>query len=160
MPTASERASLVEQAKQKGLKPVLSPSSATGYAGVGILKGKYQARFYDKARGKQRAVPGLYETALEAALVLALAKAMVHAMEEGETLPSPAKRKTRLPARTVPIMPMALAIPVEAASPRMPLASVQPVAGGMVVGMAGPVASVWSGEAYTPPAAWEVADIA
>ena len=74
MPTASERASLVEQAKQKGLKPVLSPSSATGYAGVGILKGKYQARFFDKARGKQRAVPGLYETALEAALALALAR--------------------------------------------------------------------------------------
>ena len=97
---------------------------------------------------------------MEAALALALAKAMVEAMEEGERLPSPVKRKSRLPARTVPIMPMALAIPVEAAKPRMPFASVQPMAGVMVAGMAGPVATAWSGEAYTPPAAWEVADIA
>ena len=156
----AKAASLVEEARRAGLQPKLSLGSATGYAGVGILKGKYQARFYDKARGRQRAVPGLYKTALEAALALAWAKHLVKAMEEGECLPSPAKRKSRLPARTVPIMPMALAIPVEARPPRMPLASVQPVAGGMVVGTAGPVASAWSGEAYTPPAAWEVADTA
>ena len=157
----AKAASLVEEARRAGLQPKLSPGSATGYAGVGLVKGKYQARFYDKAKKRIRAVPGLHKTALEAALALAWAKHLVKAMvEEGEALPSPAKRKPRIPSPTVPITPIALAIPVVAASPRIPFASVQPMAGVMVAGMAGPVATAWSGEAYTPPAAWEVANIA
>ena len=81
----AKAASLVEEARRAGLQPKLSPGSATGYAGVGLVKGKYQARFYDKAKKRIRAVPGLHKTALEAALALAWAKHLVKAMvEEGE----------------------------------------------------------------------------
>ena len=45
--TDAKAASLVEEARRAGLQPKLSLCSATGYAGVGLLKGKYQARFYD-----------------------------------------------------------------------------------------------------------------
>ena len=140
----AETDSSVEEARRLSLQPKLSLCSATGYAGVGLIKGKYQARFFDKSRGKQRAVPGLYKTALEAALALAWAKHLVKAhAQEGEAMPSPAKRKSRLPSASpkVLIMPIAMAMPVEAASPRIPFASVQPVAGVTLAGMAGPVAS-------------------
>jgi hypothetical protein len=57
---------------------VLAPDSKTGYAGVIEAKpGKskpFQARMYCMEKKAQRALPGLYETAEEAARVLAKAK--------------------------------------------------------------------------------------
>ena len=139
---------------------VARPGPGTGYVGVGIVKGKYQGRFFDKVRRQQRAVPGLHDNALDAALCLARAIQIVDAMEEGETIPSPAKRKSRRPPPPGPIMPIALAMPLEAASPRMPLASVQPMASVVPVPVAAPVPAASNAAAYTAPAAWEVANLA
>ena len=59
---------------------VLAPDSKTGYAGVIEAKpGKpkpFQARMYCMEKKAQRALPGLYETAEEAARVLAKAKSI------------------------------------------------------------------------------------
>ena len=77
MPTVSA-SDLVQEARRNGLTPK-TKLHGTGYVGVSDVKGKYQARFFDKSRGKQRAVPGLYKTALEAALALAWAKHLVKA---------------------------------------------------------------------------------
>jgi len=56
----------------------LAPGSKTGYAGIIEAKpGKakpYQARMYCREKKMQRALPGLYETAEEAAHTLAKAK--------------------------------------------------------------------------------------
>ena len=48
---------LVNEAITAGLLPKEKRGSATGYAGVIEIKGKYQARLYDTARKKQRALP-------------------------------------------------------------------------------------------------------
>ena len=124
---AFEPSSLVQEAISGGLLPEEKRASATGYAGVIKIKGKYQARFYDKERRKQRAVPGLHETALHAALALARAKQMLtDAFENGEMIPSPTKRKRRRGAAAAPL-PAAIAMPLAAACPQLPVALVQPL---------------------------------
>ena len=160
MPTAADSGStLVEEAKRQGLMPKVRPGGK-GYVGVSIVKEKYYAgRFWDKKAKKQRHVPGLHATELDAALALARAKQIVDSMEEGETIPSPAKRKSRRPPPPGPIMPIAFAIPLEAASPRMPLANVQPMACVVPVAMTAPVTAASNAAAYTPPAASEVANL-
>lgn len=65
-------------ATEEPLVLALAPGSKTGYAGVIEAKpGKakpYQARMYCMEKKMQRALPGLYETAEEAARALAKAK--------------------------------------------------------------------------------------
>ena len=70
-----------------GLVPKESKALQTGYENVIEIKGKYQGQLWDKARKKQRAVPGLHDTQLEAALALARAKQMLtESLEDGERL--------------------------------------------------------------------------
>ena len=66
------------EAGDDALSLALAPGSKTGYAGIIEAKpGRpkpFQARMYCKEQKKQRPLPGLYETAEEAACVLAKAK--------------------------------------------------------------------------------------
>ena len=129
--------SLLREAMQMGLVPKESKASQTGYENVIEIKGKYQGQLWDKARKKQRAVPGLHDTPLEAALALARAKQMLtESLEDGETLPSPAKRKSRL--RPQHAVPFAMAQSMDAVSPRLPFAAIQPIG----VGLSTPVVNV------------------
>ena len=133
---------LVKEAMDLGLRPVEKMGTATGYAGIIEVKGKYQARVYDAARKRQRAVPGLHDSPLHAALALARAKqVLLDNTDEGWSLPSPAKRKSRRPPPTLPI---AMAIPLGTASPGVPLVSVQPSGGQLCAAMAllGPAAAM------------------
>ena len=60
-----------------GLLLAASGSSSTGFKGVSKVGCKFQARFYDKSIKRQRAIPGLFETAVEAAQQLAALKDLV-----------------------------------------------------------------------------------
>ena len=132
--------SLLTEAIQMGLQPKENTLSKTGYEGVIEVKDKYQGRLYDKARRKQRAVPGLHSTALEAALALARAKqVLADSLEDGETLPSPAKRKSRVQKQHV--VPVAMALPMDAVSPRVPFAAIQSFGVGLSTPMATPMAN-------------------
>ena len=151
-PASSTPARLVEEAMREGLVPE-EKDIPSGYAGVTEVKGKYQARFYDKSRKKQRALPGLHATPLSAAIALARLKryqAVADAEGEPFDIPSPAKRKTR---RSPCMMACAMAVPLEGASPRLPLVSVLPVG----VSMVGRESVAAMCTAYTPPLPWEVA---
>ena len=133
----SMASALVQEAAAAGLRPKEKRGSATGYAGVIEIKGKYQARIYDKVRKKQRALPGLHESALNAALALARAKqVLVDRAAEGEALPSPAKRK---PRRRPSALTISMAMPLAEASPWLPFACVQPVCGMPCMPMVSPV---------------------
>ena len=139
---------LLMEAIQMGLVPKDSKTSQTGYDNVIEIDGKYSGRFWDKQRKKQRAVPGLHGTALEAALALARAKqVMADSFEGGETLPSPAKRKSRL--RQQSVVPFAMAKPMDCVSPRLPFAVVQPIGVGLLTPMTKPGANVPNGTPHT-----------
>ena len=128
---ASARA-MVDMAIDLGLQPVTKEESLTGFAGVIKTKNQwYQARFYDKLRKRQRAVPGLHETPEEAALALAYAKTLL-VDEDGDAvhLPSPKKKQPRTKKHVPAAVPVALAIAMPCASPRLPFASMQPLAAG------------------------------
>ena len=127
-----------------GLQPKESKASQTGYENVIEIKDKFQGQLWDKARRKQRAVPGLHDTAVEAALALARAKQiMAQTLEHGETLPSPAKRKSR--HRQQSAVPFAMAEPTNAMSPRLPFAVVQPISVGLLTPMTTLAANVPNG---------------
>ena len=68
----------VARADKSGLAVQKSPYSATGYTNVIKVKGKYQARLQVKATAErkryQHPLPGLFDTALEAAQYLAMVK--------------------------------------------------------------------------------------
>ena len=149
--------SMVAEAKALKLIAVVNNDNTTGYAGVlEQSDGKFQARFHDTKRKKLRAVPGRYSSAEEAALARAYAMHVQDTLEEGESLPSPARRKKRrCAAAGTPGMPTAMATPTTVAT-GVPFAAVQPLAGGMPVAMAVPMAAVAMGGGYTPPHAWEV----
>ena len=105
---------LVQDALAAGLVPVLKEGTATGYAGVTMIKGKYQARFYCKVSKRQRAVPGLYSSPRDAALALAAAKAVLDkGCEEGIPIPLPAKRKPRGRAPLADCIPVGVATPLD-----------------------------------------------
>ena len=93
-----------------GLVAVVSIDNATGFAGVQEQDdGRFYGRFRDVKRKKNRAVPGRYASAKDAALARAYALHMQESLEEGETLPSPARRKKRHCAATLtPSMPVVL----------------------------------------------------
>jgi len=80
--SAAQAASLVKEAVELGLLPEENNYTASGYAGVTEVKGKYQARVFDRRRKRQRAIPGLHATALQAALALARAKQLL--LDEGD----------------------------------------------------------------------------
>ena len=145
---ASTASALVQEARAAGLLPREKQGSATGYAGVIEIKGKYQARLYDRRRKKQRAVPGLHDTALDAALALVRAEQML-VDEEGEqvALPSPAKRK---PRHRAPALVITIAVPLPAASARLPFACVQPMCSMPCMSMASPVPCVAPDALLTP----------
>ena len=151
--------SMVAEAKALKLVGVVNTDNATGYAGVlEQSDGKFQARFRDTKRKKLRAVPGRYASAEEAALARAYAMHVQDTLEEGESLPSPARRKKRrCSAAGTPGMPVAMATPMTAAT-GVPFAAVQPLAGGMPVAMAVPMAAVAMGGGFWAPQAWEVTD--
>ena len=105
-------------------------------------------------------MPGRYATAQDAALARAYAVHVQDSLEEGEALPSPAKRKKRRCAATfTPGMPIVMASPMTAAT-GMPFAALQPLAGGRPVAMAVPIAMDATGAGYSPPKPWEVRDSA
>ena len=107
-------------------------------------------------RKKNRAVPGRYATAEDAALARAYAVHMQESLDEGEFLPSPAKRKKRNCAATLtPSMPIVMASPMTATT-SVPFAPLQPLGSGMPVAMAAPVVTVAMGSGYTAPQPWEV----
>jgi hypothetical protein len=136
--------SLLREAMELGLQPKESKASQTGYENVIEIKDKFQGQLWDKARRKQRAVPGLHDTAVEAALALARAKQiMAQTLEHGETLPSPAKRKSR--HRQQSAVPFAMAEPTNAMSPRLPFAVVQPISVGLLTPMTTLAANVPNG---------------
>ena len=125
---------MVDKAIEMGLQPVTNANSVTGFAGVILTKNKwYQARIYDKFRKRQRAVPGLHEEPEDAALALAYAKTVL-AAEGGDEirLPSPnkIKKKPRTKKPMPAALPVAVAIAMPCASPRLPFATVQPLAAG------------------------------
>jgi len=149
--------SMVAEAKALKLVAVVNNYNTTGYTGVlEQADGRFQARFHDTKRKKLRAVPGRYASAEEAALARAYAMHVQDTLEDGESLPSPARRKKqRCQAAGTPCTPVAMATPMTAAT-GVPFAAVQPLAGGMPVTMAVPMAAVAMGAGYTPPDAWEV----
>ena len=151
--------SMVAEAKALKLVGVVNTDNATGYAGVlEQSDGKFQARFHDTKRKKLRAVPGRYASAEEAALARAYAMHVQDTLEEGESLPSPARRKKRrCSAAGTPGMPVAMATPMTAAT-GVPFAAVQPLAGGMPVATAVPMAAEAMGGGFWAPQAWEVTD--
>ena len=128
---ASARA-MVDEAISLGLQPQRSTKSKTGFLSVIKTKNKwYQARFYDTARQRQRAVPGLHETPRDAALALAYAKKVLESSEEdGARLPSPRKKKPRCKMASPAAMPVAFALAMPVASPHLSFATVLPLAGG------------------------------
>jgi hypothetical protein len=106
-----------------------SPTSATRYTNVIELKnGKYQARLQVKGDGrggvrkrKQYSLPGIFDTALEAAQYLAFVKTQPNAWENGvppkqfpDRKPRENKPATRIEPAATPVSPAALA-------PQMPL---------------------------------------
>lgn len=149
----------VEEAKKLKLLAVVNMDNTTGYAGVlEQSDGKFQARFHDTKRKKLRAVPGRYASAEEAALARAYAMHVQDTLQEGESLPSPARRKKRrCAAAGTPCMPVAIATPMTAAT-GVPFAAVQPLAGGMAVAMAVPMTAESMGGGYWAPQPWEVTD--
>ena len=155
--------SIVEEAKKLKLKPVESPANDTGYAGVGSVGKRYQARFKDEVRNKMRAVPGLYDYAYDAALARAYAlHKQAEAKAEGlEIFPETAKRKKRgsAAAAAPASLPVAMAMPIAAPSP-VPFAALQPLGGGVPVAMAMPMATEAPAAGYTAPHPQEVADSA
>ena len=153
--------SMVEEAKKLKLLAVVSDDNATGFAGVQEHDdGQFYARFRDIMRKKNRAVPGRYASAKDAALARAYALHMQDSLEEGESLPSPAKRKRRrCAAALTPSMPVVMASPMTATT-GVPLAPLQPLGSRMPVAMAVPVATVPIGDRYTAPQPWEVTQFA
>ena len=149
--------SLVEEAKKLGLVAVVSIDNATGFAGVQEQDdGRFYGRFRDVKRKKNRAVPGRYASAKDAALARAYALHMQESLEEGETLPSPARRKKRRCAATLtPSMPVMMASPMTATT-GVPFAPLQPLESGMPVAMAVPMTTVAIGAGYTAPQPWKV----
>ena len=79
---------MVEEAKRLGvgLFAVVGDANgnATGFAGVQPHDGQLYARFRDAQRKKNRAVPGCYASATDAALARAYALHMQDSLEEGE----------------------------------------------------------------------------
>ena len=152
--------SLLERAQAAGLLPQENASNATGYAGVLEVKGRFEARVWDRVAKKQRPV-GCFSTAREAGLALAQAKRdAASAAARGQKLASPAKqRKSRRPSPYSASMPFAIATPLTAsasASARMPLAHVQPLVWSMPSMSATSEASMPSVPCYTAPESWEV----
>ena len=154
---AAARFSMVEEAKKLKLVAVVSGDNATGFVGVQEHDdGKFFARFRDAQRKKNRALPGRYATAEDAALARAYALRMQESLEEGESLPSPAKRKKRSCAATsTPSMPVVMTSPMTATT-GVPFAPLQPLESSMPVAMAVPMATVAMGAGYTAPQPWEV----
>ena len=151
---------LVQDALAAGLAPVLKVGTATGYAGVTKIKGKYQARFYCKVAKRQRAVPGLHDSPRDAALALAAAKAVLDkGCEEGIPIPLPAKRKPRGRAPLADCIPVGVATPLTANASRsweMPLAAITPLPQQAKLAVSLAVDPDPSLAAYSAPAAWEV----
>ena len=89
-----------------------SPWSSTGFVNVIKVKNKYQARLQVPGNGrggskkrKQCALPGLFDTAEEAALHLAAYKKALQ--DAGEAVSSPPKQDKRHKPRTKPAVPAA-----------------------------------------------------
>jgi len=112
-------------------------------------------------RKKNRAVPGRYPSAKHAALARAYAVYMQESLEEGESLPSPAKRKKRscCAATLTPSMPVVMASPMTATT-GVPFATLQPLDSRMPVALVVPVTTVAIGAGYSAPQPWEVLDSA
>ena len=115
--------------------------SKTGFTNVILIKGKFQARLQVPGDGrggtqkrKQYALPGLFDTAEDAAIFLAATESSMRAACEGKLIAPPKQdkehkpRTTKQPAAPQPQQPMATAyamplympmshLPVAAASP-------------------------------------------
>ena len=136
--SAAERAALV-------LKK--NPYSGTGFVGVIMVKNKYQARLQVPGDGKggskkrkQCSLPGLFETAEEAAILLAGYKKALK--EKGEAVCSPPKldkkhaprTKPAVPAAPLPLQPRqlpmatAMAMPMPMPMMQLPIAVASPLA--------------------------------
>jgi hypothetical protein len=94
--------------------PQESAKSKTGYANIIEVKGKFQARLQVKGDGrggtrkrKQYALPGLFDTALEAAIFLAYVKEHLSTFcdEDGIPFKQLAERKERC-GKAAPVQPV------------------------------------------------------
>ena len=99
-----------------------SPYSSTGFTNIITIKGKFQARLQVPGDGrggtqkrKQYALPGLFDTAEDAAIFLAATESSMRAACEGKLIAPPKQdkehklRTTKQPAAPQPQQPMATA---------------------------------------------------
>ena len=110
----------VAEADKAGLVLEESPWSRTGYTNVIEVRGKYQARLQVKGDGQrkryQHPLPGLFDTALEAAQYLAIVK---RDFGPGGVQPPPKQIEQRKPRRKPPAQPETR--PAATLQPAMPL---------------------------------------
>lgn len=139
---------MVEKFKEldmAGLVPKESPYSKTGYSNVIEVKGKFQARVQVKGDGtrkrRQYSLPGLFDTAEEAARYLALVtKERAEKNEIGIPLTQNKQHKPRSkpplqPPQPPPQLPMlqlpmarAMATPIAFPMPYAPMVAASPLA--------------------------------
>ena len=133
---AAEMRQIVEQHQGEPLVLERSPLSATGFTNVIKVKGKYQARLQVPGDGrggskkrKQVPLPGLFNTALDAARYLAMYKKHMKENNGDKIVEPPKLDKQHKPRTQKPAQP--------AAAPQQPtpLQSPMPTAVGMPLAM-------------------------
>ena len=130
-----------------GLEVQRNPYSQTGFTNVIEVKGKFQARLHAKSSGirkrRQYSIPGLFETAQEAAEYLAMIKRdgldglideegipfkqdKEHRRRKKQSADIPADTQQEMQAATQP-MPTVIASPLYFAMPHLPVACASPL---------------------------------
>jgi hypothetical protein len=129
---AKEMRGFMETADLTGIVPVESGTSKTGYVNVIELKnGKYQARLQVPGDGrggenkrKQYSLPGLFDTALEAALYLAIVTRDMKKANDGHLIVPPQHKPRKKPPTAKPAPPtMAPPMALAAQMPHSPMAT-------------------------------------
>ena len=142
-------------ADKAGLLLEKSPYSKTGYTNVIKVRGKYQARLQVKGDAErkryQHPLPGLFETALEAAEYLAIVKRDFGA---DSVTPPPKQIEHRKPRSKQPEAQPVATLPPQPVHTPMAVAMAMPVASPMVhvpFVVASPLLTVQPAACYTPP---------
>ena len=110
----------VGKENKEGLQLERSPWSKTGFKNVIEIKGKYQARLQVPGDGrggtnkrKQHALPGLFDTAEDAAAALAMAKRDMLAAYDGKVIAPPKQNKPHKPRNKLARPTMASPVPLQ-----------------------------------------------
>ena len=119
-----------------------SPYSSTGFTNIITIKGKFQARLQVPGDGrggtqkrKQYALPGLFDTAEDAAIFLAATESSMRAACEGKLIAPPKQdkehklRTTKQPAAPQPQQQLATAFAMPLCMPmsHLPIAAASPL---------------------------------